>query len=224
MQDSGIAVLLRGRNLARLLEGLGTTMRISLAAIALSVLIGMILGMLMTAKNPIIRAFCRLWLETIRIVPQLVLLFVCYFGLAKGFNIQISSEAATLLAFTFWGAGEMGDLVRGALTSIPCHQRESGAAIGLSKLHIYLHVLIPQTLRRLIPQSINLATRMIKTTSLAMLIGVVEVLKVGQQIIDASRYDSPSAAIWIYALIFLLYFLVCWPVSALAGVLEKRWQ
>ena len=65
---------------------------------------------------------------------------------------------------------------------------------------------------------------MIKTTSLVMLIGVIEVMKVGQQIIDASRYDAPGAAIWIYAVIFFLYFLICWPISLLARRLEAKWQ
>lgn len=224
MQDLGIAVLFRGKNLLRLAEGLRVTLELSLTSIVLSVVLGVALGMVMTLKNPVIRALCRVYLETIRIVPQLVLLFLCYFGLAKAFNVQISGELAAVLVFTFWGAGEMGDLVRGALTSIPRHQLESGAALGLTRLQIYLHVLIPQTLRRLIPQSINLATRMIKTTSLVMLIGVVEVLKVGQQIIEAARYDMPSAAVFIYGVVFVLYFLACWPISMLAGRLEKKWR
>ena len=216
-------VLFKGRNFVRLLEGLGVTLELSLVSIVLSVILGLLLGVVMTMKNPITRFICRLWLETIRIVPQLVLLFLVYFGLAKAFDIQISGEAAAVVVFTFWGAGEMGDLVRGAITSVPQHQLDSASALGLRKGQIYRYVLIPQTLRRLIPQSINLATRMIKTTSLVMLIGVIEVLKVGQQIIDASRYDSPQAAIWIYAVVFFLYFIVCWPISVLAGKLEKHW-
>ena len=84
-------------------------------------------------------------------------------------------------------------------------------------------MLAPQILRRLTPQAINLATRMVKTTSLVMLIGVIEVLKVGQQIIDASRYDMPQAAIWIYGVVFFLYFIICWPLSMLARRLERRW-
>ena len=118
----------------------------------------------------------------------------------------------------------MGDLVRGALTSIPRHQRESAAALGLTKIQSFRYVLLPQTLRRLIPQGINLATRMVKTTSLVMLIGVVEVLKLTQQIIDSNRYDAPQAAVWLYAMVFFLYFIVCWPVSQLAGKLEKKWS
>lgn len=224
MPDQALSVLLKGRNLERLLGGLGVTLELSAMSIMLSVLLGLVLGLIMTLRSPIIRAICKLWLETIRIVPQLVLLFLVYFGLAKTFDLQMSAETAAVIVFTFWGTGEMGDLVRGALTSIPRHQRESAAALGLTKVQSFRYVLLPQTLRRLIPQSINLATRMIKTTSLVMLIGVVEVLKVTQQIIDANRYDAPQAAVWLYAVVFFLYFIVCWPISLLTGWLEKKWS
>ncbi len=218
-----LAVLFKGNNPARLLGGLGVTLKLSLISVALSIALGLLVGVLMTLKNPVIRAVMRLWLETVRIVPQLVLLFLVYFGLAKAFNLQISGETAAVIVFTFWGAGEMGDLVRGAITSIPRHQRESGAALGLTQGQIWGYVLLPQAARRLVPQAINLTTRMIKTTSLVMLIGVVEVLKVGSQIIDAARYDAPQGAVWVYGAVFLLYFLACWPISLLAKHLEKRW-
>ena len=218
-----LAVLFKGNNPARLLGGLGVTLKLSLVSVALSVALGLVVGVLMTLKNPVIRALMRLWLETVRIVPQLVLLFLVYFGMAKAFNLQMSGETAAVIVFTFWGAGEMGDLVRGAITSIPVHQRESGAALGLTQGQVWRFVLLPQAARRLVPQAINLATRMIKTTSLVMLIGVVEVLKVGSQIIDAARYDAPQGAVWVYGAVFLLYFLACWPISLLAKHLEKRW-
>ena len=218
-----LAVLFKGNNPSRLLSGLGVTLGLSLVSVALSVALGLVVGVLMTRKNPVIRALMRLWLETVRIVPQLVLLFLVYFGMAKAFNLQMSGETAAVIVFTFWGAGEMGDLVRGAITSIPRHQRESGAALGLTQGQVWRFVLLPQAARRLVPQAINLATRMIKTTSLVMLIGVVEVLKVGSQIIDAARYDAPQGAVWVYGAVFLLYFLACWPISLLARHLEKRW-
>ena len=221
MQD--LAVLFKGNNPMRILGGLGVTLELSLISVALSVALGLVVGALMTLKNPVLRAIMRLWLETVRIVPQLVLLFLVYFGMAKAFNLQMSGEAAAVIVFTFWGAGEMGDLVRGAITSIPAHQRESAAALGLTRGQVWRCVLLPQAARRLIPQAINLTTRMIKTTSLVMLIGVVEVLKVGSQIIDAARYDAPQAAVWIYGAVFFLYFFACWPISLLAGRLEKRW-
>lgn len=224
MQDLGISVLLEGNNLLRLMGGLWVTVKISLLAVACSIVLGTLLGMLMTLKNPVTKALTRVYLEFIRIMPQLVLLFLVYFGAAKTFHIHISGEWSAMIVFVLWGTAEMGDLVRGALISIPKHQYESSAALGLTQLQVYRYVIIPQTLQRLIPLAINLVTRMIKTTSLIVFIGVVEVLKVGQQIIEASRYTAPSAALWIYGTIFFLYFIVCFPISKLAGKLEQRWQ
>ncbi len=224
MPDLGIRVLFEGSNLLRLLGGLWITVKISLLSAAVSMLLGLALGMVMTLKNPAIKFITRIYLEFIRIMPQLVLLFLVYFGAAKTFGVHISGEVSAVIVFVLWGTAEMGDLVRGALISIPKHQYESSAALGLSQFQIYRYIIIPQTLRRLLPLAINLVTRMIKTTSLIVLIGVVEVLKVGQQIIEANRYTAPSAALWIYAAIFFFYFLVCYPISRLAGMLEKRWQ
>lgn len=224
MEDLGIRVLFMGNNFWRLLEGLWVTIRISLIAVALSLVLGTLLGMVMTVRNPIVRILCRFYLEVIRIMPQLVLLFLVFFGLTRTFGISLSGEVSAVIVFTLWGTAEMGDLVRGALISIPKHQYESGAALGLEKIQIYHYIIIPQTLRQLIPLAINLTTRMIKTTSLVVLIGVVEVVKVGQQIIEANRYTVPDATFWIYGVIFLLYFLVCWSISLGASRLEKRWN
>lgn len=224
MPDLGINILLDGRNMVRLLEGLWVTVRIAMLSVAISMALGVLLGMVMTLKNPITKALSRIYLETVRIMPQLVLLFLVYFGVTKTFGIHLSGEISAIIVFVFWGTAEMGDLVRGALISIPKHQYESGRAIGLTGVQIYQYIIIPQTFRRLLPLAINLATRMVKTTSLIVLIGVVEVLKVGQQIIEANRYTAPAAALWIYGAIFFLYFIVCFPISRLAGRLEKKWQ
>ena len=224
MQDLGIRVLFMGNNFVRLLGGLWITVRISLIAIACSIVFGILFGMLMAVKNPVVKALTKLYLEFIRIMPQLVLLFLVFFGLTKSYGINLSGEVSAVIVFIMWGTAEMGDLVRGALISIPKHQYESGAAIGLNKWKTYRYIIIPQILTRLVPLAINLATRMIKTTSLVALIGVVEVLKVAQQIIEANRYTVPDSALWIYGTIFFLYFFVCWPISLVAGRLEKRWK
>ena len=224
MQEWGINVLFEGRNFIRLLEGLWVTLEISLISVFISVILGIGMGILMSLNSRIMKLVCRIYLESVRIIPQLVLLFLAYFGLSKSFGVNLSGEVAAVLVFSFWGIAEMGDLVRGALSSIPKHQYETGLAIGLKKRQLYQYVIIPQTIRRLLPQMINLVTRMIKTTSLIVLIGVVEVVKVGQQIIEASRLTVPSAALWIYGVIFLLYFIICYPISLLATKLEKRWE
>lgn len=220
----GIKVLFQGKNFIRLLGGLWVTIRISLISVCISIILGVVLGMIMRSKNPFVKVITKIYLEFIRIMPQLVLLFLVYFGLTKAFQINLSGEISAIIVFSLWGTAEMGDLVRGALISIPKHQYESGKAIGLTRLQVYTLIIIPQTVRRLLPVAINLVTRMIKTTSLIVLIGVVEVLKVGQQIIEASRLTVPSAPLFIYGVIFLLYFIVCYPISLLAIKLEKRWS
>jgi len=222
MQDLGISILFKGINFQRLLGGLWVTLRLALITIGLSCLFGLLFALLMLSRRKIARLFCRLWLEIVRFMPQLVLLYIVYFGFARLFGWDLDGETSAVIVFTFWGTGEMGDLIRGALTSIPAHQRESAAAIGLTKWQIYRYVLIPQTVRRLLPQAINLSTRIIKTTALVKMINVAEVLKVGQQIIG-QFYRQPDAAFWVYLTIFILYFLICWPISTLAGWLEKRW-
>ena len=178
----------------------------------------------MTRKNVVLKAIFRVYLEFIRIMPQLVLLFLFYFSTTRTFGWNLSGETESIIVFVLWGTAEMGDLVRGALISIPKHQYESSEALGFSKIQTYLYIIIPQTVRRLIPLSINLITRMIKTTSLILMIGVVEVLKVAQQIIEANRMSSPNAAFGIYLTVFLLYFIACWPISMLAKYLERKWR
>lgn len=224
MQDLGISVLFQGRNFIRLLEGLWITVRISMISVAISIVLGTILGMIMTVKNPLIKWITKIYLEFVRIMPQLVLLFIVYFGVTKAFGIHLSGELSAIIVFSVWGTAEMGDLVRGALLSIPNHQYESGRAIGLTAIQVFGYIIIPQTIRRLLPLAINLVTRMIKTTSLIALIGVVEVVKVGQQIIESSRLTVPSAALWVYGIIFFMYFLVCYPISKLATKLENKWR
>lgn len=222
MQDLGIQVLFQGTNFLRLCEGIWVSLRIALIAMIASILLGILLGFIMTSQNKIIQFVCRVYLETVRIMPQLVLLFLVYFGAAKHLGINISGEVAAVVVFTFWGTAEMGDLVRSALLAIPVHQYESGYALGMTKLQVFIKIIIPQTIRRLIPSAINLLTRMVKTTSLVVLIGVVEVVKVGKQVIDANRYTTPDAALWVYGMIFLMYFVICFPFSKIAGILERR--
>lgn len=223
MLDLGLDVLFKGTNMLRLLQGLWVAVKISLVSIVISLPLGVVVGYLMTLKNKVVRAIFRVYLEIVRIIPQLVLLFIVYFGTTRALGWDLSGEAASIIVFVFWGTAEMGDLVRGALISIPKHQYESSQALGLSKFQTNVYVIIPQTIRRLVPLSINLITRMIKTTSLVLMIGVVEMLKVAQQIIEANRMVSPNAAFGVFLVVFILYFLVCWPISMLARKLEKRW-
>lgn len=224
MPDLGIDVLFKGTNFIRLLGGLWTALEISLISVGLSIPLGILLGIVMTIPNKAIKVITKIYLEIIRIMPQLVLLFIVFFGATRTMGINLSGEVASVIVFTLWGTAEMGDLVRGSIISIPKHQSESSLALGLSKAQTYLYIIIPQTVRRLLPLSINLVTRMIKTTSLILMIGVVEVIKVAQQIIEANRATNPNAAFGVYLVVFIMYFIVCFSISMVAKHLEKKWS
>ena len=202
MRNSGIEVLFEGRNFLRLLEGLWVTASIALAAMAISVVLGVLLGIVMTSRHRFVRA-CTL---------------------ASQAGVNLGGRTAAVIVFSVWGTAEMGDLVRGAIRSTPSHQVYSGLALGMTSAQVYRYVVLPQTIRRLLPVTINLANRMIQTTTLVVLIGVVEVLKTGQQIIDANRFAHPTAALWVYAVIFLMYFAICYLISLLSKRLERKWQ
>lgn len=215
-------ILLAGNNMARLLAGLGVTVEIALVSIALSIPLGIIVGMLMTLHNRVVRAILRVYLDFIRIMPQLVLLYIVFFGTAAWFGISFDAFTSSIVVFTLWGAAELGDLVRGSLESIPASQYDSAYVLGFSRAQTFLRIILPQAVRRLLPPAVNLVTRMIKTTSLCMLIGVVELIRTGSQIIDLYRFQFADGALWVYGAIFLLYFAICFPLSLVQRHLERK--
>jgi polar amino acid transport system permease protein len=155
-------------------------------------------------------------------MPQLVLLYLVFFGAAVWFGVSFDGYTSSIVVFTLWGAAEMGDLVRGSLESIPQIQYDSAYVLGFDRKQTFLRIILPQAVRRLVPPAVNLITRMIKTTSLCMLIGVVELIRVGAQIIDLNRFAHSDGALWVYGAIFFMYFLVCFPLSLLSRHLEKK--
>ncbi|WP_026802803.1 amino acid ABC transporter permease [Aliarcobacter lanthieri] len=224
MQSTGIDLIFEGNNLLRILEGTLNTIQIAFISILLSLIFGVIFGIIYTSRNKIVRFFCRFYLEVFRIIPILVLLFVFYFVVPSLFDIDISGEFVAIYVFVLWGIAEIGDITRGAMESIPKHNSDVALALGFNKLQVYIYILIPLSFKRVIPGVINLTTRMIKTTSLVIMIGVVDVIKVGQQIIESNVLRVPDSAFWIYGFIFVIYFIICYPMSKFAKVLENRWN
>lgn len=101
MQDSGINVFFQGINSLLLLKGLWTTLHISLLSAGLSIPLGILLGIFMTLKNPIARIVSRIYLEIVRIMPQLVLLFVVYFGFTRAFGWNLSAYWSAIIVLPF---------------------------------------------------------------------------------------------------------------------------
>lgn len=219
---SGMDVLFVGDNLTRLLSGLGTSVTVAGLALLAGIPLGVVLGTLRTLRNPVLRAVLRLYLEFFRIVPTLVLLFLSYYILPRELGVQVDGVTVAVVAFGLWVSAEISDIVRGALISVSEHQVDAGRALGMSGLQLLWYVRIPQSVNLMIPAVINLAARVIMTTSLLLLISVIDVVTVGQQIMEANRMTHPDAAFWVYGFIFFLYFIICWPLAMIARALEKR--
>lgn len=215
MASSGLDLLVV--SLPQLAKGLYQTGLIAIWSIALSTIGGLLFGALRTSASPWLRLITRTYLELFRSIPILVWLFFFFFGLPIFFGLDVPSSVCAVLVLSLWGITEIGEVVRGALISLPQGQREAGKAIGLNTLQLYAYILLPLALRRMIPPTINVYTRIIKTTSLTVLIGVTEVIKTGQQIIERT-----GEAVLIYGTLFLLYFILCYPLSALSRRLEHK--
>ena len=213
MAHSAINVLFTGNNFSRILQGLWTSVWIAGVSLIIGLILGTLLGILRTLPNKIMRFILRLYLEFFRIVPTIVLLFLFYYILPRSFHINWPASWMAVLAFSLWVAAEFSDIVRGALESVPLVQKESGLALGLSRIQLLRYVLLPQAVQLELPATINLATRVIKTTSLLMMISIMDVIAIGQQIIEANNQKYPTAVFWIYGLIFFLYFIIDYPLS-----------
>lgn len=222
MVHSGINVLFEGTNFARLMGGLWTSVWIAALSLIIGLTLGTVLGMLRTLHNRVIRFILLMYLEFFRIVPTVVLLFLVYYILPRQFNVNLPATWMAVLAFSLWVSAEFSDIVRGALTSIPKHQRESGLALGLDQWQLFRYVLLPQAVRLELPAMINLATRVIKTTSLLLMISIMDVINVGQQIIEANNQTYPTGVFWVYGLIFILYFIIDYPLSRWAKHLTAK--
>ncbi|MBJ9977644.1 amino acid ABC transporter permease [Pseudomonas sp. S75] len=217
MASSGLELLwISAPQLAR---GAWVTLTVSAWAIVLSTVGGVLYGVLRSLGRRWIDWPLRIYLELFRAIPVLVWLYLFFFGLPIFIGVSVPSFGCAVLVLALWGASEVGEVVRGGLRSLPRGQREAGLAIGLSTFELYREVLLPQILKRITPPTINVYTRLIKTSSLVVLIGVVDVIKVGQQIIERT-YES----ILIYGVLLLFFFSLCYPLSAASRVLERRWS
>ncbi|RDF42420.1 ABC transporter permease subunit, partial [Acinetobacter baumannii] len=122
--------LFQASHLERLMWGLWATAKIAFISVFFSAIFGTVFGVIMTSKNIVVKALCRLYLEAIRIIPILVWRLVFYFGFATCFNWQFSAMWVCIGVFVLWGTSEMSDLVRASITSFDQHQRESAYALG----------------------------------------------------------------------------------------------
>lgn len=217
MDNSGLQLVIS--SLPLLFKGLLTTFYIGIISMLIGTIFGVIFGIIRTFDSKIIKFVSRLFVELFRCIPILVWLFILFFSFPILFDINIKPNTTAIIVLSLWAITEIGEITRGAIESISKGQIESAKSIGLSSIQIYLYILLPQSIKRMIPSTINIYTRIIKTTSLAVLIGVIDVVKVAQQITERT-----GQAFLMYSTLFVLFFIICYPLSYFSKLLEKRFQ
>lgn len=199
-----------------LLYGAIFTVALSAAVLVIGTLAGVLVGLLRFVPSRIVTTGVKWAVEFIRAIPLLLLIFFIFFGL-PAIGVQISTFPAAILAMSLWMLANTSEVVRGGIQSIPRGQMEAARSTGLSGIQAMRYVIFPQAVPRMLPPYIGLCTILIKDTSLAAIIGVLELTHAAQQTI-ARTY----LALEIYLIAAAFYFCLCYPLSVLARRLEAR--
>jgi polar amino acid transport system permease protein len=209
-------------------EGLPGTLRVSAVAVVGSGLIGILLGTLMTIKLLPLQALIRLYIELFRGLPILVTVFIVYFGLpAVAPQLEFDPLTAASIALVLWGSAQVAEATRGAVQSIPREQHEAAAALGFGWVGRHSNVILPQALRRLLPPFVSLLVNIIQNSTLAQVIGGLEVLEAAERQNERLTAVPPIGlgeihAFEIFGGVMVLFFLISFPLTRLAAYLEKR--
>jgi len=194
------------------------TLLLSVFAFAGGAAIGICVALARISEHPALRlpalAFVRLFQGT----PLLMQIFLSYFGL-RYLGLDIAPLFAAALALSLHAGAFLGEIWRGCINAVPPGQREAGWALGLGRLSIMTRIVLPQAAKIAVAPTVGFLIQLIKGTSLASVIGFVELMRAGQ-IINNVTY-SPFK---VYGLIAILYFILCWPLSVWAAKIEVNFS
>jgi polar amino acid transport system permease protein len=180
-------------------------------------LAGIPVGLALTYGRGPIRWLARLYTDLVRGTPVLVLILSSFYILGTIGGLKLDAFEAGVLALAVFCSSHVGEIVRGALQSIPRGQGEAAKAIGLTFGQSFLYVLLPQAGQQALPAWVNVAAEIVKASTLLSIIGVAELLLTTQELIARTFMGLP-----FYFLAGLLYFLVNFGIGRLARSLERR--
>jgi polar amino acid transport system permease protein len=205
-----------------MLGGLRTTIALCLITVVASTLAGIVLGTLSVIRWRPLELVLRAHVEFWRGLPTIVSLFFIFFALPT-IHVYVNAFVAAAIGLTLWASANISEIVRGAISSIARDQFTAGAALGLSWLSVMRLIILPQALRRMIPPLVGMLVNLIQTTTLAAVIGVLDVLEAGKQSVERLTLQTGNPhAIEVYAAILVVFFAICFPISQYASFLEKR--
>ncbi|SMG60736.1 amino acid ABC transporter permease [Paraburkholderia susongensis] len=207
---------LNAHHLQFLLNGALWTVVLSLVALIGGGLLGFAVALARVSPRHAVRVVATGYVQLIQGTPLLVIMFVTYFGLPT-IGITISPLVAAGASLTINVSAYLGEIWRGAIESVPKPQWEAAECLALSRTQRMFRVILPQAVKIATPPTVGFMVQIIKNTSLASVVGFVELARSGQ-IINNSLFQP----FIVYLIIAAVYFCLCYPISRLSRSLERR--
>ncbi|HEY3563508.1 MAG TPA: amino acid ABC transporter permease [Casimicrobiaceae bacterium] len=176
---------------------------------------GLVVALLRTAENRTARAAMVVFIRVFQGTPLLMQLFLAYFGMAI-FGFSVNPLIAAMIALTAHASAYLGEIWRGCIQAVPRGQTEAATTLGLHYFARMRYVVLPQAARIAVPPTVGFLVQLLKETSLASIIGFVELTRQGQIITSVT-----FRPFLVYGLVAALYFARCWPLSLMAGRMER---
>lgn len=200
-----------------LLQGLAWTLGLSVIAALGGGAVGFGLALARLHRLAAVRALAWAYVQLMQGTPLLILMFLGYFGFNMlGFQ-NLPALVAAGVAMTLFSSAYLGEIWRGCIQAVPRPQWEAAECLGLTGFARLRHVVLPQALRIATPPTVGFAVQIVKNTSLASVVGFVELAQAGRLV-----NNSTFQPFLVYALVAGLYFLICWPLSAWSRRLERK--
>lgn len=181
-------------------------------------LFGLVMLFMRISRHPALKRGARIYIEFFQGTPLLMQLFVIFFGLAQ-FGLKLPAWTAAGIALTCWAAAFLAEIWRGCVDAVERGQWDASASLGMSHFEQMRYVIMPQAMRLAIPPTVGFTVQIVKSTSLASIIGFVELAQTGNNIANATF--RPFV---VYGLVALIYFCLCWPISMSSRILERRFH
>jgi polar amino acid transport system permease protein len=202
-----------------LLKGVITTLWISWLALVLGGLIGAVVGMALLSRSTVLRAIAVTYTETFRSVPPLILFFGCFYGISFAFKLDLSPFTSATIALTLEASAFMAGVVKAAAASVNRGQWEAAQASGMQSWQVARYVIWPQAARVMLPPSVGVYIGTLKDSSLASVIGFVELTKSGLLVREAS-----GSSFQVFLIIGILYFIINYSISLCGAALERKFH
>jgi polar amino acid transport system permease protein len=199
-----------------MLQGTLVTLEISILAMALTTLVGVVFGLISASDLGVLRAVIRAYVYFVRGTPALVQIFLIYFALPR-IGLELTSFWSGVVALAFNSAGFIAEIVRAGLQSIDAGQTEAALSIGMTNRQSILFILLPQSLRRITPPLTNEVITLVKSSSLLSVISVTELTRSAQVIIAAKFVPFE-----LYAELAVFYLVIISLLSWFSEFVEKR--